>query len=219
MVDFCLIGDKKVDRDHDTPGRLIGAIAERDFGALAATFAPDATMRMLVPRGALEDQGSEAIAARFERWFGSYAELELESSEVTTIAHRVRAVWRLRVTPPAEAEMNASKTIEQVVFMDVEGGRIRALDLLCSGFIAEASAAEGSRHSIDAGELGCADGLAERFREEIGAIPVGDVLEVVVGDPAAKADLPALARMLGHTILSAEARPGERLAISVEKRR
>jgi TusA-related sulfurtransferase len=201
------------------PERFLLALAERDFEALAGTLATDATMRMLVPRGPLEDSGSQAIADRFERWFGSYATLELEASEVVPMAHRIRVVWRLRVTPPAESELRAAKEVEQVAFCDVEGSKIRAIDLLCSGFIAELSAPEAARHSFDAGELGCADGLADGFRQQIGAIPVGDVLEVVVSDPAAKSDLPALARMLGHSILSAEARPGERLAITVEKRR
>jgi TusA-related sulfurtransferase len=218
-AESCSIGDLRVDQDPGVPARLVRAIAERDFKAVATTVAPDATMRMLVPRGALEDFGNQAIADRFERWFGSYATLELESSEVVPMAHRVRIVWRLRVTPPAESEIGAPKHVEQVLFCDVEGTTIRAIDLLCSGFIAEPSAPEAARHSFDAGELGCADGLAEGFRKQIGAIPVGDVLEVVVSDPAAKSDLPALARMLGHSILSAEARPDERLAITVEKRR
>ena len=201
------------------PRRLIRAIAERDFEGIAATFAPDARMRMLVPRGALEDNGSQAIADRFQLWFGTYAEVELESSEVVRIAHRFRVTWRFRVIPPAGADMNAPKAIEQVVFCDVEGSTIRAIDLLCSGFIAEASTAGAGMHSFDARDLGCADGLAEQFRGQIGAIPVGDVLEVIVADPASKSDLPALARMLGHTVLSAERRPGERLAIAVERRK
>lgn len=215
----CSIGDTKVDQDRGAPERLIRALADRDFKALAANIAPNATMRMLVPRGALEDSGNQAIADRFERWFGSYAGFELESSEVVPMAHRVRIVWRFRVTPHPESEIGASKKVEQVEFCDVEGTTIRAIDLLCSGFIAELSAPGAARHSFDAGELGCAGGLAESFRQQIGAIPVGDALEVVVSDPAAKSDLPALARMLGHSILSAEARPGERVAVTVEKRR
>jgi TusA-related sulfurtransferase len=215
----CSIVGTKVDQDHGAPERLIRAVADRDFKALAATIAPNATMRMLVPRGPLEDSGNQAIADRFERWFGSYAKFELERSEVVPMAHRVRIVWRFRVTPHAESEIRASKEVEQVLFCDMEGTTIRAIDLLCSGFIAELSAPEGARHSFDAGDLGCGAGLAEGFRRQIDAIPVGDALEVVVSDPVAKSDLPALARMLGHSILSAEARPGERLAITVEKRR
>src|SRR5437588_2109670 len=103
MADSCWIGDTKMYVDGGAPERLISAIADRDFKAIAATFAPDAKMRMLVPRGALEDIGSQAIADRFERWFGTYATVELESSEVQPIAHRVRAVWRLRVVPPADS--------------------------------------------------------------------------------------------------------------------
>ncbi len=74
-------------------------------------------------------------------------------------------------------------------------------------------------HDFDAGELGCADGLAGEFRRRIGAIPVGDVLVVTARDPAAKEDLPPLARMMGHAVRSVETLGDGRLQITVERRR
>ena len=44
-------------------------------------------------------------------------------------------------------------------------------DLLCSGFPQREQAMSGV-HEFDAGNLGCADGLAGEFRRRIGAIPV-----------------------------------------------
>lgn len=201
------------------PERFLAALTDRDFEALAGILAPDATMRMLLPRGPQEVSGNQAIAACFARWFGGYARIELLGSELVPIAHRSRMGWRFRVTPSAESGATDSSLIEQTAFFDIGRTAIRAIDLLCSGFLPERAWYEGARHTFDAGELGCADGLAEQFRGRIDAIAVGDRLEILVSDPAAKSDLPALARMLGHSILSAEARPGERLAITVEKSR
>lgn len=72
-------------------------------------------------------------------------------------------------------------------------------------------------HIYDAGTRGCSEGLAKEFRLRMGAIPVGDVLEVVVRDPAAKEDLPPLARMLGQLVRSVQAHDDGRLVICVER--
>jgi TusA-related sulfurtransferase len=74
-------------------------------------------------------------------------------------------------------------------------------------------------HHFDAGDLGCADGLAGEFRRRIQQIPVGEVLEVSTRDPAAKEDLPPLARMMGHVVRSIEASGDGRLMVKVERGR
>lgn len=59
-------------------------------------------------------------------------------------------------------------------------------------------------HHYDAGEMGCAEGLPAEFRRQLEAIPVGEVLETVARDPSARDDLPALAELLGHELISSE---------------
>jgi len=93
-----------------------------------------------------------------------------------------------------------------------------SFDLLCSGFHSLRKPASGV-HEFDAGTLGCADGLAGEFRKQIGAIPVGDVLIVTARDPAAREDLPPLARMMGHTVRSVETPGDGRLLMTVERGR
>jgi TusA-related sulfurtransferase len=70
---------------------------------------------------------------------------------------------------------------------------------------------------FDAGDLGCGEGLGRQFTTRLGELPVGGVLEVTVSDPSAKADLPPLARLQGHRILSEEPLPEGRLLIRVER--
>jgi TusA-related sulfurtransferase/uncharacterized OsmC-like protein len=57
-------------------------------------------------------------------------------------------------------------------------------------------------HKYDAGDLGCGNGLPQEFRRQINSIPVGHVLETTTRDPSAKEDLPSLARLLGHEVIS-----------------
>jgi TusA-related sulfurtransferase len=110
--------------------------------------------------------------------------------------------------------------IEQHLMLDIGAdSRIRGIDLLCSGFRSIASCETDRVHRFDAGNLSCGDGFAGEFRRHIQQIPVGDVLVVTARDPAAKEDLPPLARMMGHLVRSVEAPGDGRLLVSVERGR
>ena len=113
--------------------------------------------------------------------------------------------------------------VEQQAYLDVDAeGRIETIDLVCSGFRpvrGPGKASSTGSHEFDAGQMSCGDGLASEFRRRIQAIPVGDVLAVTARDPAAKEDLPALARLMGHTVHSVEAPGDGRLVIKVERGR
>ena len=76
--------------------------------------------------------------------------------------------------------------------------------------------ADDSAH-FDAGDRGCGDGLAKELRQRIDAVAVGERLTVTVRDPSAKADVPSVARMLGHRVLSEEPSSDGRLVITLER--
>ncbi len=61
--------------------------------------------------------------------------------------------------------------------------------------------------------------MPQEFRRQVSAIPVGHVLEVVARDPSAKEDLPALARLLGHEVLSIETAADGSVVIAVKRGR
>jgi TusA-related sulfurtransferase len=112
------------------------------------------------------------------------------------------------------------QVIEQHLMLDVDAdGRVEAIDLQCSGFRSIVMDESDRVHRFDAGNLGCADGLAGEFRQRMQQIPVGHVLVVSTRDPAAKGDLPPLARMMGHIVRSIEAPDDGRLLVSVERGR
>ena len=88
-----------------------------------------------------------------------------------------------------------------------------------SGSPIRAGKEPGRVHTFDAGDLSCGTGLAQEFRRQILAIPVGDMLKVETIDPAAKEDLPSLARLMGHTVRSVESPGDGRLLITMERGR
>lgn len=203
---------------RDAAKRLVEAIAARDFEAIAGTLAHDTRFRYLIPPGASQIVGAAEAAAKFVQWFGDADVLTVQSVRVEPLADRISARYRFLLRGREGWEV-----IEQQMYLSVDqDGRIAVIDLLCSGF-RPAGGPEASRssstHAFDAGAMGCADGLASEFRRRIGAIPIGDVLVVTARDPAAKEDLPPLARLMGHTVRSVEAPGNGRLVITVERGR
>src|SRR2546422_847056 len=109
--------------------------------------------------------------------------------------------------------------LELLAYLALGPDGIQRIDLLCSGFQIEPGAAPGLVQVFDAGAMGCADGLAQEFRSQMAKLPIGGSLEVVVSDPAAKEDLPSLARLLGQRGTSTEAHDDGRLTITVERKK
>jgi TusA-related sulfurtransferase len=193
--------------------QFVELLAGRDFRRLAETLAPDARTRLLLPHGLEEHVGRDAIVGRIESWFGSASQFELVSSSAETVGARQRLSWRFSVVRGG----GQREAIEQLVFLDHGPDGIGQMDVLCSGFQLDPDVAESATHVFDAGPMGCADGLAQEFRRRLNGVPVGDSICVVVRDPAAKEDLPALARMLGQSVTSTEAHEDGRLTINVER--
>lgn len=189
-------------------------LAARDFDRLAASLASDAHARFLLPHGLEEYDGRGAIVARIRSWFDSATVFDLTSSTEDEVGVRHRISWRFNVVRDGSRQV-----IEQLVYLDLGHDGIDRIDLLCSGFQAEPSVDAGAAQIFDAGDMGCADGLAQEFRRQIAKVSIGGSLEVVVSDPAAKEDLPSLARLLGQRITSTEAHDDGRLTITVERQK
>jgi TusA-related sulfurtransferase len=203
---------------HDRASELVRAVAARDLDGMVRTLATDVRFRYLIPPGPGEVIGAAEVATKYLEWFGDADAVEVQDILVHQVSDRTSARYRFLLR-----EQEGWEVVEQQTFLDVDTeGQITAIDLLCSGF-RPAEGPDGvsslETHEFDAGTMGCTDGLAPEFRRRIGAIPVGDVLVVTARDPAAKEDLPPLARMMGHTVRSIEAPGDGRLLITVERGR
>jgi hypothetical protein len=109
---------------------FVAALTERDYSRLATTLAPNVRMRALIPPGPVEISGQEAASAKFSSWFGGVEDLEVVSSGSEAIADRLHVYYRLRVKKPGDVW----KLVEQHLLCALDGDRITALDLICSGF-------------------------------------------------------------------------------------
>jgi TusA-related sulfurtransferase len=201
--------------ERTTSQKFLKLLAARDFERLAATLASDAHARLLLPYGLEEDTGRDAIVGRIESWFGSASVFDLTSSSDEAVGLRQRISWRFSVV----RDGGSREVIEQLAYLDLGPHGIERIDLLCSGFQKEPSGATGPMQVFEAGAMGCADGLAQEFRRRLAKVPIGGSLDVVVSDPAAKEDLPSLARLLGQRVTSTEAHDDGRLTITVERKK
>ena len=121
----------------DPGASLVSALGERDFDRLADVLSPTVRMRALIPPGPVDVAGRDMAAARFASWFGDREGLTLMASASEAVGDRVHVSYRLRLKD-ADGQW---RIVEQHLFCTIEGGRISALDLVCSGFRPEQAAA------------------------------------------------------------------------------
>ena len=127
-MDTCLTNSPTV---WPAAASLLDAISRRDFPALLGCLDPDVQLRALVPPGPLAVDGAEAVVATFVRWFGGDDAFEVVDAALGQIGGRMYARWRVRLW--ATDEPAQGRVAEQHVFTSGDD-RIRAIDLLCSGF-------------------------------------------------------------------------------------
>ena len=116
----------------DVGRRLLDALRRRDYDALGGCFAPDATLRSVVPPGWREDDGPDAIVARFRRWTEEIDAYELLDAEATPCADVLRLRWAIRGVDPSVPEPGPSM-FEQTAYAEVADGAITKMRLACSG--------------------------------------------------------------------------------------
>jgi TusA-related sulfurtransferase len=192
---------------------FIAALASRNPERLERCFHSKARLRALVPSGPQEHQGSGTIAARFTEWFRQADSLEILDQEADTVSDRLHLRYRFR----EDYGDGDTEVIEQDAFCELKDQKILAMDLVCSGHRPGQRRPETEVRQYDAGELGCGSGLPQAFRQEIGTVPVGAILEVRTRDPSAIEDLPALARLLGHQVLSVKSLPEGGTVLAVQR--
>lgn len=193
----------------------LGRFTTGDFDGAGILFDPDVEMRALLPDGPRTYNGREEVTGRLKWWFGSGDDIQTTHAEARAVEDRIELSYGFRILNAMEGGKQGWHSIEQRAFCDI-GSTIERIDIVCSGFrpIIQAS---GQLHRFDAGDMGCGDGLPREFRRWVRSIAIGDVMEVVTKDPAAKEDLPSLARLMGNTVRSIEALDDGRLLISVER--
>ncbi len=193
---------------------FIDSLSARDFERLAACLGPEARLRALVPAGAGQSLGRAAVVGQFAGWFGDATRFDLFERRIAAATDRWLMSYRIDLD-----EAGGRYAIDQHLFCDLRDEAIDRIDLLCSGFRRVRISDDDDVHHYDAGTLGCADGLADAFRARLAQVPVGESLVVIARDPAAREDLPSLARLLGNRVLSVTTKDDGHLEMTVERAR
>jgi hypothetical protein len=115
---------------------FLEGLANRDYGKVAASLAPNVRFRALLPPGAQEMTGPQAVADALRSWFGQAEQFELVDASMGEVAGRLHLSWRIRVRPAPFGIGDGWHVIEQQAYADAAES-ISTLDLLCSGFRAE----------------------------------------------------------------------------------
>jgi SnoaL-like domain len=110
--------------------RFLRSLETRDYDALADCFADASMLRALVPTRVREEQGAEAIAARFRFWLDEYEDYQVVDSDVERFADHEQLHYRIRAVDPEDGP----GVLEQRGYAIVDDGRIATLNVVCSGF-------------------------------------------------------------------------------------
>jgi hypothetical protein len=122
---------------RECAGAFLGGLAAQDFAQLYGALAAEARLRALLPSGLREWAGAQAIADRFAGWFGETEEFQLVNVAVGEVGGRLHLHWRIRLR--AERLGPGWFTVEQQAYADTgQDGHFARLDLLCTGYLAEA---------------------------------------------------------------------------------
>jgi hypothetical protein len=115
---------------------FLEGLAAQDFAQLGGALAADACLRALLPSGLRDWSGADAIAHRFERWFGDTRDCDLVEAAIGGVGGRLHMHWRLRLR--AQRLGTGWFIIEQQAYADTDdSGRIAQLDVLCTGYLPE----------------------------------------------------------------------------------
>lgn len=129
-----------VTREPTTVARLLlRAIVGRDDPELRSLFSDDVWLRAMLVRQTIEAHGHDAVVDVFEGWFGNAHEVQVLHASTHVVGTRHRLTYRLRLRPGWAPDV--WHVIEQTGYARVEGGHVRRVDIVCTGFVPEADVA------------------------------------------------------------------------------
>lgn len=108
---------------------FVEALAHRDFEIVESLLSPDVRFRALVPSGVKEASDRTGAADWLRMWFGQSDEFVVERSGVEQVGGRHRVWYRFHLDRDCRP-----CTIDQEGFIDVGGGCVTDVSLVCSGF-------------------------------------------------------------------------------------
>lgn len=110
--------------------RAVGACRYADMREL---LLPRAALRWITPGGTGEEAGVDKVVDRYRGWFGSYPHIEIQSVNAEAVGARFPFAYQFRVQRPD----GDWRIVRQTGVMDCNEAGITAIDLVCTGLLAE----------------------------------------------------------------------------------
>ena len=107
---------------------FVDAIAHQAWDELATCLDDAVQFRGLTGKGLFSADDRASAAGHLRTWFGWLDQLALISSEVQPLQDRLHISYRFR------AHKDQWYLIEQQAYCSVQDGRIKHIDIVCSGF-------------------------------------------------------------------------------------
>ncbi|MDX1385517.1 MAG: nuclear transport factor 2 family protein, partial [Thermoanaerobaculia bacterium] len=111
---------------------FLDRLRRREITSLGEILAADVWLRALLPGDTREERGAAAVVATFRGWFERAAEITLVHSQHHSLGTRELVGYRYRVRK--QAGDSDLYLVEQTGYCRVKDGRIRRLDVVCTGY-------------------------------------------------------------------------------------
>jgi hypothetical protein len=115
--------------NHPLATSVATAVADRALDRLGTHLTDQIRLRALLPGGSIEENGRDAVLARFADWFGSYDTVVLSDVAGDVVGDRVLVHYKLTFDPDGDR-----RVLTQTVVCSVYDGLVGRMDLVCSGF-------------------------------------------------------------------------------------
>jgi hypothetical protein len=114
-------------------GPFLDAVLARDERAMLDLLAPDVWLRAMLVRETVEHHDAVAAVAMFRGWFAHAAELRVLRRSTYPVATRDHLSYRVLLRPGWAPDV--WHLIEQSGYLRIQDGRVRRIDLVCTGFV------------------------------------------------------------------------------------
>lgn len=111
---------------------FLSAIGTGEVAAIRGLLADDVWCRALLVRELVELHDAIGTTRLFHSWYGTPDEVHLEEAAHHDVMGRTFVRYRLRLRP--EWAPDTWHRVEQSGYLTVRDGRIRRIDLACTGF-------------------------------------------------------------------------------------
>jgi hypothetical protein len=105
------------------------AVADRTLDRLGAHLGDDVVLRALVPGGFVEEDGRDAVLARYDLWFGHWDTVDLLEVAGDAVGGSLLVHYKLRFDPDGDR-----RVLTQTLVCRLSEGLLRRIDLVCTGF-------------------------------------------------------------------------------------